>query len=94
MNLKLTKTKYELERANRWTQFSMIVIYFNNRIHSDKHEIGFFKEAPEKNSDLYTYYGNTDHIRVACPAFTGLMNKNIEVVLKIKNNHIKKNELH
>ncbi|KAG5616301.1 hypothetical protein H5410_016125 [Solanum commersonii] len=57
INLDLARTKYELGRANKWTQSSMIVTQLSNRAHNTKAGIGFVKEVPKKTSYLCTHCG-------------------------------------
>ncbi|KAG5587274.1 hypothetical protein H5410_047708 [Solanum commersonii] len=45
INLDLARTKYELERANKWTQSSMIMTQLCNRTHNTKVGISFVKEG-------------------------------------------------
>ena len=92
MNLELARTKYELERANKWTQSSMIVTQLSNRTHSAKTGIGFIKKTLEKTSDLCTHCGNIGHSRGVCPTAIAHINKNIKVASKRKINHVKRNE--
>ncbi|KAG5610328.1 hypothetical protein H5410_021609 [Solanum commersonii] len=63
INLDLARTKYELERANKWTQSSMIVTQLSNRTHNTKAGIGFVKEVPNKTSYLCTHCGSIGHSR-------------------------------
>ncbi|KAG5582506.1 hypothetical protein H5410_053133 [Solanum commersonii] len=89
INLDLARTKYELERANKWTQPSMIVTQINNRTHNTKSGIGFVKEVPKKTSYLCTHYGSIGHSRGTYPIVITHMNKNFKATSNRKTNHVK-----
>lgn len=60
-------------RANKQTQFSIIVTQLSKRTHSDKAEISFVKEAFKRTPKLYD---NIGHSRVASPKARANINKN------------------